>query len=676
VIVNGGPLARAATARRLFLVYVAVTLVPVLLLGSVLFVLLTREGNSRALAEARAKASLIAQSVIAPLLGDADLRRPLTATEQADLVRSVSSSIHDRAVLRLRLRNLDGVVIFSDDGTAGGADDEALQAAAGHTVSELTYLNDDDNDSGPRGPRGPRVVEVYQPLRAPGSGARIGVLEMYLPYPPIAADIAHGQRTVLAAMALGLMLLWLCLLGVSVSTMRRLHREAAANAFLASHDLATGLPNRAAFIEHISPDSREPGPDSQPRYGTVAVLNLDRFRAINDALGYANGDRVITIVVERLRAGLRHDDVLARTNGDEFAIGLTGARDAEVVLGALRAAVGAPFVVNDIPITVQAAVGYVSASAEASSPDALLRQAAVAVQVAKTEHRGVVAYCPEQESYDSTALTLVAELVDAIDDGQLVLHYQPKGDLRTLTVTAFEALVRWQHPTRGLLLPDAFLPQVEQTELIDDLTRWVLRTVGESLPGLDPSGTVSVAVNVSACSLARPDFAQEVIEELGRSGTDPRRVILELTETAILVDPPRARQTLTDLHGHGLRISIDDFGAGQTSLSYLATMPLAELKIDKAFVLSMDTDPRNAAIVRSVIELGHSLGLRVVAEGVETEHALRGLTALGCDTAQGFLLSPPVAADEICVRRAAAEQRLAAAAVPAIAAGLGPLLAS
>jgi EAL domain-containing protein (putative c-di-GMP-specific phosphodiesterase class I) len=266
-----------------------------------------------------------------------------------------------------------------------------------------------------------------------------------------------------------------------------------------------------------------------------------------------------------------------------------------------------------------------------------------------------VRYREELDQYDASQLRLVAELGEAIDRDQLVLHYQPKGDTRSGRVVGVEALVRWQHPTRGLLYPDTFLPAAEQTELIDDLTGWVLRTATATLPALDPTGRLIMAVNVSARSLSRPDFAGEVLAALVETGTEPNRIVLEITETSLMVDPGRAARTLALLNRAGIAISIDDFGAGQTSLGYLATLPISELKIDRAFVFSMLTDTRNDAIVRSVVELGHSLGFTVTAEGVETVEALERLAVLRCDTVQGYLLARPAPARDLPLRIAEAE---------------------
>ncbi|WP_172892191.1 bifunctional diguanylate cyclase/phosphodiesterase [Jatrophihabitans sp. GAS493] len=653
---------RAGSVRRLFAIYAAVSLVPVLLLGVVLMVQLRSEGNSRGLAEGRAKADLIARTGIAPVLDARDLRRGLTSAERDDLARSVRSAVADQSVLRVRLRDLDGKVVFADDQTGEpsdlGADDEAKEAADGRTISELSWLNADDNDGGPLGPR---VVEVYQPLLAAQSGNRIGVLEMYVPYAPIESDIAGGQRSIALVLSLGLLLLWFCLLGVSASVIRRLRSQFRATAYLASHDTLTGLPNRTRFTRAIARDSEE---SSTPL--AVALVNLDRFRNVNDALGHTNGDELIRIVAQRLSSRVQPGDTVARLAGDEFGIVLRGIADPLAVAAALEelrtATFGQHIEIDGLPLSIEASIGFTVDTADnvgqfapagRPEPESLLREADIALSVAKREHRRVVRYTRTQDTFDSVALTLLAELPAAITTGQLELHYQPKYDLRARTVDAVEALVRWRHPTLGLLTPQAFLLAVEQTDLIDDLTRWLLRTVGAALPDLDPAGHLSVAVNISARNLLRADFADEVLQILHTAGADPRRIILEITETAVLADPPRAVSTLGRLAEAGLRISIDDFGVGQTSLAYLSSMPIAELKIDQAFVFSMSTNAGNASIVSSVIELGHSLGLSVTAEGVETLEHLQRLQRLGCDTIQGFYISRPVPAGEIVAQLAA-----------------------
>lgn len=648
--------------RRLFAAYALACLVPVVLLGTVLQVMLYRQATRQGLADGKAQAALFAGSSLEPLLRGVDLRGGLTTQEHTALERSVKLSLRNDDLLRLRVRDLDGRVVYSNDGSGGGADggvgtvdDEVREAAAGRTIAILTRLNTDPND---HGPGGPRVVEVYEPLAAPQNGARIGVLEVYLPYAPISARIAHGARVVAYAIGGGALLLWAVLLWVSWSAVRGLRTFARQNAFLAGHDTLTGLPNRAAFAKQAA---KRMATATSELPAAIALLDLDRFQQVNDTLGHRVGDELLIILADRLREHLQDgDEVVARLGGDEFGIVLPavhGPGEVVEVLSRIRAVLAEPLRIDGLPIAVEASVGFALAPDDGPDIGAVMRRADVAMYAAKRQHLAVVHYQPEHDQHDPKALSLVAELGAAIAGNDLVLHYQPKTDVASGRVTSLEALVRWRHPTHGLLYPDAFIPAAEQTELIEDLTLWSLRTAARALPELDPSGTVTVGVNVSARSLVRPDFATDVLEIVNQTGVEPGRVILEITETALMADPPRAARTLTRLHETGVRISIDDFGAGQTSLGYLATLPINELKIDKAFVLSMLVDERNAAIVRSVIELGHSLGLHVTAEGVETDAIMERLREFRCDTAQGYLFSQPIPQQEVPGRLALIDQQ-------------------
>ena len=640
-----------ASARPLFLVYAAVSLVPVLLLGVVLLTLMGRQATSRGLAEGQTEASLLAGSVISPTLEQSGpIGTTLTPAQRARVERAVAPTILAHRVVRLRIRDLAGAVVWSDDGSGFGGppDDEAAKAAAGVPVVDLTRLDadeatDDDDDAG----TGPKVVEAYVPILAHDSPRQIGVLEVYLPYRPIAADVSTGQHIVGLTLLVGLLLLWAVLLGVSASVSRRMRRAATVNAYLASHDVLTGLPNRARFEQLAGPRLAE---GTAERPVVVAVLDLDRFKQVNDTLGYGNGDDLLTQIAQRLGLRLRDSDLLARLGGNGFGIALGevhGPSEAIEVLNRLRDAVKRPLLIDGLPLALEASVGFALAPDDGTDLETLLTRAEIAMYVAKDKHLGVVHFHPEHNRHDAATLGLVAELGDGIRADQLVLHYQPKTELRSGRITAVEALVRWNHPTRGLLYPDAFLPAAEQTELVEPLTAWVLQRALHELPSFDPSGRLEMAVNVSARSLAQDDFADDVLAVVARSGIDPSRVIIEVTETALVTDARRAEMNLTRLDEAGVRVSIDDFGAGQTSLAYLASLPVTELKIDKGFVMAMTDDQRNAAIVRSIIELGHSLGLTVTAEGVETAEILGDLTVADCDLVQGYLLSRPLTADKL-----------------------------
>jgi EAL domain-containing protein (putative c-di-GMP-specific phosphodiesterase class I) len=272
-----------------------------------------------------------------------------------------------------------------------------------------------------------------------------------------------------------------------------------------------------------------------------------------------------------------------------------------------------------------------------------MQRADVAMYIAKSEHSGVARYDLALDNYDAANLGLIAELRRAISEDELVLHYQPKVRVSDGHIDALEALVRWQHPNLGLLPPDKFVPLAEQTDLIERLTEWVLARAVKDIRDLGPTMEhVAVAVNVSARNLGRPDFANRVINTLDALGVDHHRLIVEITETALLIDPPRAAAVLAELTAAGVAVSIDDFGVGQTSLGYLSSLPLEELKIDRSFVYDIPENEAHLAIVRSIVDLGHNLGFRVVAEGVETDEVLSALGDAHCDLAQGFLIARPM----------------------------------
>jgi len=417
----------------------------------------------------------------------------------------------------------------------------------------------------------------------------------------------------------------------------------------------------------------------EQRTGTstgLLLIDLDRFKEINDTFGHHYGDALLTQVGPRLTGVLRDVDTVARLGGDEFAVLLPDIRsvqDVTAVADKLQAALTAPFHVQGVDLDVEASIGAVLSGEHGTDPTSLLQRADIAMYVAKTQNLGVFAYNPAVDGHSPAELALLGDLRRALDTGQLLLHFQPKVSISTGEVIGAEALVRWQHPDHGLLFPDTFIPLAEHTGLIGPLTRYVLTAaLTQARVWADAGRPLPVSVNLSARNLLDERLPAQVAELLAVHGVAPELLELEVTESAIMTEPARAQRLLEALAALGVRLSIDDFGAGYTSLGQLKTLPVTELKIDRSFVLTMTEDTSNALIVRSVVDLGHNLGLTLVAEGVETGQALTLLADYGCDVAQGYHLSRPITAAALDTWRTARHlpvsphSATAATAVPAV----------
>jgi len=413
------------------------------------------------------------------------------------------------------------------------------------------------------------------------------------------------------------------------------------------HDLLTGLPNRALLIERLQQQLLR-----QPRTGesvAVLVMDLTDFKAVNDSLGHDVGDNLLRQVGPRLAASLRAADTIARLGGDEFAILLPGtdetgaARVAQKMLAALEQA----FPLEGEALDIGASVGVAVAPAHATQAEQLLSRADVAMYAAKGSLAGLAVFSAEHERDGAGRLALMSDLRRAVDEGELVLYYQPQIDLRTGGITSVEALVRWMHPKRGLVGPDEFIPLAERTGLIKRLTRTVLTEAIRQARAWELAGLrVPIAVNLSMRNIHDPQLPQTIAQLLQRWDARPELLRLEMTETVLAADPERALQTMDSLRAMGVHIALDDFGIGYSSLAYLNRLPLDEIKIDRSFVIGMIDDESSATIVRATVELGHGLGYAVVAEGVENAETRQRLTALGCDAIQGFLVARPMPADQ------------------------------
>ncbi|MBW8462616.1 bifunctional diguanylate cyclase/phosphodiesterase, partial [Acidovorax sp.] len=433
----------------------------------------------------------------------------------------------------------------------------------------------------------------------------------------------------------------------------------------AYYDEITGLPNRTLFLERTGQHLR--ARDGAKALHGVALMDVSRFRIVNDTLGRQAGDELLKQVALRLQHAASNLHDVARIGINSFGIAVTEARDAGAVAVAvdllMRACFDTPFVVGGTELRMAAKAGVALYPMDGADAETLLRNAEAAVNKAKASADSLLFYTSEMNTRVAEALSLEGRLRAALEQGQFVLHYQPKQHLASGAITGVEALIRWNDPRRGLVPPGQFIPILEETGLIYDVGRWALRqALADNLrwrqAGLAP---LRVAVNVSILQLRHQGFIAEVRDAVAHDAAAASGLELEITESMVMDDVERSTQSLHALREMGITIAIDDFGTGFSSLSYLARLPVDTLKIDRSFTMNMASGPQGLSLVSTIVNLGHSLRLKVVAEGVETEDQRARLAQLGCDEMQGYLLSQPLPAS-------AFEQRFLRAAAPSGAA--------
>ena len=435
---------------------------------------------------------------------------------------------------------------------------------------------------------------------------------------------------------------------IAVFVSRRVTGQAHALEHQALHDELTSLPNRALFQDYLQQAIKFANRTSSGF--AILLMDLDRFKEVNDTLGHNAGDLLLVEVGRRLKQVVRSEDLVARLGGDEYVVVMKNLSepDVERVAEKIRKVLEQPFRLGVDLVDVSASLGIACFPTHGKDAVTLTRRADMAMYAAKQEHSGFAMYSETQEQSSRATLTLRSELRHAITHDELVLHYQPKIDHHSGLVMGLEALVRWQHPKRGFLAPDQFVPEAEQAGLIGSLTRWVLAKSLMQCAALHREGLlISMAVNFSARNLHDKQLADEISSMLDRAGLKPKYLVLEITESAVMADPVFGLQILNQFDKMGVTLAIDDFGTGYSSLAYLSQLPMNEIKIDKSFVMKMMQDPQAAVIVKSTIELGHNLGLKVVAEGVESREIWDRLTQWGCDTAQGYYMSRPLPEDQL-----------------------------
>ncbi|MFN2308831.1 MAG: putative bifunctional diguanylate cyclase/phosphodiesterase [Gammaproteobacteria bacterium] len=480
----------------------------------------------------------------------------------------------------------------------------------------------------------------------PGTTLRLTVV-----HPLRVAEPSATRTLTVSLLITAAIVIWIAVWGaliISTLLTKQLSSQNARLLHQALHDELTELPNRTLLFDRIEQALHRAHRDGHS--AALFLMDLDRFKEVNDTLGHHFGDQVLQQVGRRIAGTLRESDTVARLGGDEFAVLIpdADAEDAQRCAEKLLAVLEMSIPINDMSLAIKASIGIALYPQHGRDADTLLQHADVAMYQAKRNGAGFRLYARDEDPHSLRRLTLIGELREAIQLGQLVLHYQPKVNLRQKCTVGVEALVRWQHPTLGMIMPDEFVPLAEQHGLIGLLTDWVLQAAIRQCRAWRQRGlNLRVAVNLSAHSLHNLNLPEQIRAALSEADLPADLLDIELTETAMMADLANAMEIFERLSSMGVRLAIDDFGTGMSSLSYLKRLPVNELKIDQSFVIDMAEDENNAVLVRSIIDLAHNIGREVVAEGVQDIDALQLLEILGCDTVQGYFISRPRSAADL-----------------------------
>jgi diguanylate cyclase (GGDEF)-like protein len=464
-------------------------------------------------------------------------------------------------------------------------------------------------------------------------------------YKAIAINVSATQFAAAALIVIGIAI-WIAL-ALSYAMIKQLGRQRNELSYWARHDSLTGMLNREHFHECLEDVLEESGGNSSA--WSLLILDLDRFKEVNDTLSHRFGDELLQQIATRIIEASPDAELRSRLGGDEFAIlSRENGHSAVMVARQIQSILETPIILDKIEIDIHSSIGIASYPDEPVTAHEFFRRAEVAMYHSKRRGMGLTVYSSALDPYNKRRLALLGELRGAIENQQLLLHYQPKVDLTTNRTLSVEALLRWKHPEHGLISPGEFIQLAEQSDLIRNLTCWVMdealyqchvwRQMGYSL---------NVAVNLSPRNLHDPGLPVKLGGLLAKWAVPAGSLTLEITENAIMFDPERALKILVRLHDMGIHLSIDDFGTGYSSLVYLKKLPVSQIKVDCSFVMNMIHDQDDAVIVQSTIDLGHNLDCQVVAEGVENIETLEQLRRLGCDQAQGYYLSRPLPADDI-----------------------------
>jgi diguanylate cyclase (GGDEF)-like protein len=650
---------------RLVLRFAVATAVALALAAGAILLVVRHYNTVQAERAATSRARVIATAVLTGSLRATDFERPVVSERRSALDDLFETHVLREGVLLVKLYSEQGTVTYSTDhrliGTRVAHPAHLREALTGTIRGDVTTLA-----AGERGQES-KVLRTYAPVPVAGG---TGVVALFQDYAPIARAVQATFLPVAGIFEAVLVLLFVVLTPILRRVTRRLRRQMEEIEYRALYDDLTGLPNRTLFRDRI--EEAILAARRVDASAAVVLLDVDRFKEVNDTLGHETGDQLLVELGGRLRDLARASETVARLGGDEYGVLLpTGSVDDATQLAArIHAALEEPFVLGELPLEVAASIGVVAYPDLGVNVDTLLQHADVAMYVAKESHARTAVYDPEQDTNDAARLALAGELRRAIENHELVVYYQPKADLASGRIVGSEALVRWQHPDRGLVPPNEFIPVAERTGLIKPLSRYVLAAALAQCAAWNNDGhDLHVSVNLTIPDLLDLDLPDRIAGLLAETGVRSEQLELEITESTLLADPFRVRDVLNRLNEMGLRLAIDDFGTGYSSLAYLKRLPVQTIKIDRSFVMAMDESRSDATIVRSTIDLGRNLGLDVVAEGVETQEAWDALRRHGCTLAQGYFISRPVPAEEL--EGLLRERGASAGSEPAAAAAAG-----
>ena len=623
-------------APRLVLRFAVFTAVGLALAAGAIVAVVRQAYTVQAERQAIDRTRFTVDSVLVERLHASDLAAPVSAMRRRQLDHLFASRVLLRDAVAGTLYGATGRVTYSTHhrliGTRVRSSRDVETALSGQVASRVI------------GSGAERVLTTDVPV-AIGNRHVGGVIAIEHDYAPIAAAARRSSLLIAGVLEALLLLLLVILVPVLARASRRIRDHLAELDHVATHDELTGLPNRIGFRRVFRDTQKGRAVDS-----AVLLVDIDGFHEINDALGSRNGDQLLCQVAERLQQGLGERGRIARVGEDEFAVLLHAHHHSEIQQAAqqLRDALTPPPGVDGVRVAIDVNIGAASATHQDPDLEPMLRRASLALTAAKANHTRLEIHDTQHDQADATKLQLTTELREALAAQQLAVYYQPQADLSTRAIRGVEALIRWNHPQRGLLAAGDFIALAERTGVITEIGRFVLDSATHQWHDWNAGGTkLDLAVNLAAVDFLDPHLPDEIAALLERNSVPPEYLVLEITERALLRDERRTGQMLDRLTQTGVRLAIDDYGTGYSSLSYLHRFPINQVKLDRSFIADITTNPNSATIIRSTIELAHNLGATVVAEGIETPEQWHQLANLGCDIAQGYLIGKAMPARDL-----------------------------